>query len=51
MISEYHIADELCAHCGLNYISDDPDIAEEKLCNRCADEINGLETNGYRKGE
>ena len=42
---------ETCAHCGQNLLSDDPDIAEEMLCDRCANEINGMEVIGYRKGE
>lgn len=40
-----------CEHCGMDLISDDPDIAEEMLCDRCADEINNPEIIGYRKGE
>lgn len=45
------IADGLCAHCGEREISEDPDIADEMLCDRCADEINDDEILGHRKGE
>lgn len=41
----------ICDCCGTQVISDDPGIAKEMLCDRCADEINGMETSGYRKGE
>lgn len=40
-----------CEHCGQNMISDDPDIAEEMLCDKCADRINNEGIIGYRKGE
>lgn len=41
----------ICDCCGTQVISDDPEIAEEGLCDRCADEINNEEIIGYRKGE
>lgn len=40
-----------CEHCGMDLISDDPDIAEERLCDKCADRINNEGIIGYRKGE
>lgn len=46
------IADGLCAHCGGQFISDDPEIAEQMLCDRCNREINeNAEIIGWGKGE
>lgn len=39
-----------CEYCGMNPISDEPDIAEEMLCDRCADEINGMESMVTERG-
>lgn len=40
-----------CAHCGMFDVSDDPEIAEQMLCDHCYDEVNNYPITGWRKGE
>lgn len=43
-----------CAHCGIFDVSDDPEIAEQGLCEDCFVEFNRRDQDdfiGYRKGE
>ena len=40
-----------CSHCGGHEISDDPEIAEQGLCDSCYREVNDYEIVGWRKGE
>ena len=41
----------LCECCGLSSVSDEPEIAEDMLCDSCYRQFNKDEIIGYRKGE
>lgn len=41
----------ICAHCGMFDVSDDPEIAEQGLCDSCYREVNDYEIVGWRKSE
>lgn len=52
METKYRGKDPVCECCNERIVSDDPEIAEQGLCDRCNDEINeDSRVIGYRKGE